>query len=453
MNFHLKLTILVLIYFFTIVFTFSYFIFLDEPNSRENKNDNSLTINQLNTEGKSMLEFKQTKEMRSALKLIPKNSEKINILNKNIGIGRGQDHSTSSSFQIKEEILHNSHKKSKEEENIELKKNEGSTINVSQMNRASSESEESKEGIKNNNKYLNTLPKSDVDQKKKEKKILVRRSKGLINKKPLYNKKIFSDNNDSLKNKKNKNDGEDNKHKGMKDVQIQETKQMNTEEMEIKRRINELRGKLWKPHEEGKDHHELEEHGKEDVKKMKIKGRINKMNVNNQQNHPNQIKKENDTIPSIQQKEEHQKEPKLGSHPSDVKTNPPDVKTNPPSDDNKQLPAHPKLNKDIKVDLVYTWVNGSDIDFLRQMDMALKAINSSLKENEYTKARFFDGDELKYSLRSVEKYFDWYNKIYIVTNGQIPSWLNTSNPRIKVITHQEIFLNKKRSPYLLICCN
>eukprot|EP01091_Cochliopodium_minus_P007960 TRINITY_DN1784_c0_g2_i1.p1 TRINITY_DN1784_c0_g2~~TRINITY_DN1784_c0_g2_i1.p1 ORF type:complete len:461 (+),score=87.36 TRINITY_DN1784_c0_g2_i1:59-1384(+) len=103
------------------------------------------------------------------------------------------------------------------------------------------------------------------------------------------------------------------------------------------------------------------------------------------------------------------------------------------------------LSDDYKVDIVYTWVNGSDPLFLKNLNEALKT-HKNLNENEYKSARYNNRDELKYSLRSVEKYFDWYNNIYIVTNGQIPSWLNTSHPRIKVITHQEIFLNKKDLP-------
>ena len=39
--------------------------------------------------------------------------------------------------------------------------------------------------------------------------------------------------------------------------------------------------------------------------------------------------------------------------------------------------------------------------------------------------------ELRYSLRSVEKYAPWVRNIYIVTNGQIPYWLDLSHPRIR----------------------
>lgn len=50
--------------------------------------------------------------------------------------------------------------------------------------------------------------------------------------------------------------------------------------------------------------------------------------------------------------------------------------------------------------------------------------------------RFSDNDELKYSLRSLQLYAPWIRNIYIVTNGQIPRWLNLKHPRIRIITHK-----------------
>jgi hypothetical protein len=41
--------------------------------------------------------------------------------------------------------------------------------------------------------------------------------------------------------------------------------------------------------------------------------------------------------------------------------------------------------------------------------------------------------ELRYSLRSVEKHAPWVRNIFIVTNGQIPYWLNLALPRIRQV--------------------
>ncbi|MGH7964405.1 MAG: stealth conserved region 3 domain-containing protein, partial [Candidatus Binatia bacterium] len=60
--------------------------------------------------------------------------------------------------------------------------------------------------------------------------------------------------------------------------------------------------------------------------------------------------------------------------------------------------------------------------------------------------RFRDNGELKYSLRSLEAFAPWIRKIYIVTNGQIPRWLDTSHKRISIITHGMIFPDTSHLP-------
>ncbi|KAL0237098.1 hypothetical protein PCE1_000495 [Barthelona sp. PCE] len=92
-----------------------------------------------------------------------------------------------------------------------------------------------------------------------------------------------------------------------------------------------------------------------------------------------------------------------------------------------------KLGKDEKLDIVYMWVNGSDPDFIREIQ---KYRPSSEESNPQ---RFQDNYELFFSLRSLHKYVPFVNNIYIVTNGQVPFWLNTSAPNIKVVPHKDIF--------------
>ena len=85
------------------------------------------------------------------------------------------------------------------------------------------------------------------------------------------------------------------------------------------------------------------------------------------------------------------------------------------------------------IDVVYTWVNGSDEKF-----MSLK--RKLFEKHENKNFRFdYDWNTLQFSLRSVEMYVPWIRNIYIVTNGQVPKWLNSSAPGIKIITHEEIF--------------
>lgn len=72
--------------------------------------------------------------------------------------------------------------------------------------------------------------------------------------------------------------------------------------------------------------------------------------------------------------------------------------------------------------------------------------NDKKEDADISASRFADNEELKYSLRSVEKHAPWVRNIFVVTNGQIPSWLNLDNPRLKLVTHEELFLNKSHLP-------
>lgn len=64
--------------------------------------------------------------------------------------------------------------------------------------------------------------------------------------------------------------------------------------------------------------------------------------------------------------------------------------------------------------------------------------NTDKKSEANCKGRYENNDELKYSLRSVEKYAQWIRKIFIVTDNQIPDWLDITNPKIQIIDHKDI---------------
>nr|XP_004650281.2 N-acetylglucosamine-1-phosphotransferase subunits alpha/beta [Jaculus jaculus] len=76
----------------------------------------------------------------------------------------------------------------------------------------------------------------------------------------------------------------------------------------------------------------------------------------------------------------------------------------------------------------------------------LSAISQSKQDEDVSASRFEDNEELRYSLRSIEKHAPWVRNIFIVTNGQIPSWLNLDNPRVTIVTHQDVFRNVSHLP-------
>lgn len=98
------------------------------------------------------------------------------------------------------------------------------------------------------------------------------------------------------------------------------------------------------------------------------------------------------------------------------------------------------------VDVVYTWVDGSDPQWQEVRNKYFEEHRQFLLHvDANTKNRYRNRDELKYSLRSLNLYAPFINHIYIVTFGQRPKWLK-DNPRITIIDHQEIFLNKSDLP-------
>jgi hypothetical protein len=90
------------------------------------------------------------------------------------------------------------------------------------------------------------------------------------------------------------------------------------------------------------------------------------------------------------------------------------------------------------IDLVYLWVDGADPKWLAKRNAALEAIGKPIHNAAVEANRFDDSGELKFSLRSVQKYLPWINHIYIITDDQRPAWLNTENPRISLVDHRDI---------------
>ena len=98
-----------------------------------------------------------------------------------------------------------------------------------------------------------------------------------------------------------------------------------------------------------------------------------------------------------------------------------------------------KIAKNINdppIDLVYTWVDGKDPNW--QKEKQFWESKERIEDNSTYNCRFVDNDELKFSLRSVAMYAPWIRKIFIITNGQIPKWLNVNHPKITIIQHKDI---------------
>ena len=110
------------------------------------------------------------------------------------------------------------------------------------------------------------------------------------------------------------------------------------------------------------------------------------------------------------------------------------------NDGRLELPAAHLRTLQEPVDIVYTWVDGADPAWRARMHAAMESADLRTTEpSALAESRFTSRDELKFSLRSLEYYASWANHIYIVTDGQVPDWLNTDHPKVSVVDHREIF--------------
>lgn len=87
-----------------------------------------------------------------------------------------------------------------------------------------------------------------------------------------------------------------------------------------------------------------------------------------------------------------------------------------------------------KIDFVITWVDGSDPVWLEEKDRVSK-LEGRASDNKNN--RYRDWDTIKFLFRSIEKNTPWVNKVYLITYGHLPKWLNIDNPKLVVVNHKD----------------
>lgn len=89
-----------------------------------------------------------------------------------------------------------------------------------------------------------------------------------------------------------------------------------------------------------------------------------------------------------------------------------------------------------KIDIVLPWVDGNDPEWQAEKEQFLH------KKDRNEHQRFRDWDNLQYVFRGIEKYMPWVNKVYFITWGHLPSWLNVNHPKLVIVNHKDFIPSK-----------
>ena len=84
-----------------------------------------------------------------------------------------------------------------------------------------------------------------------------------------------------------------------------------------------------------------------------------------------------------------------------------------------------------KIDIVVPWVNGADPMWLSEK----RKYDGSTKDFDTSDSRYRDWNLLPFFFRGIEKNMPWVNKVFFVTWGHVPEWLNTEAEKLVIVPH------------------
>lgn len=97
-----------------------------------------------------------------------------------------------------------------------------------------------------------------------------------------------------------------------------------------------------------------------------------------------------------------------------------------------------------KIDIVITWVDGSDPIWFAEYKKANEQLLGCNIDAAIQK-RYNNNGLLKYLFRSIEENCKWVNKVFFVTYGHLPDWLNKDCEKLVVVNHKD-FIPEKYLP-------
>ncbi len=97
------------------------------------------------------------------------------------------------------------------------------------------------------------------------------------------------------------------------------------------------------------------------------------------------------------------------------------------------------------IDFVVTWLDANDPVWRGEYNKYRGDVVHKEDNGRYRNWDFF-----KYWFRAVEKYAPWVNKVYLVTNGKNPDWINPNHPKLVLVKHSD-FMPERYLPTFNSC--
>jgi len=90
-----------------------------------------------------------------------------------------------------------------------------------------------------------------------------------------------------------------------------------------------------------------------------------------------------------------------------------------------------------KIDFIVTWVDSNDPAWIESYNYFRP--NKPIVD----RGRFRDWNLFKFWFRAVEKYAPWVNKVFLVTNGKFPDWINPNCKKLVLVKHSDYIPEEK----------
>ncbi|AYG01575.1 glycosyl transferase [Lactococcus allomyrinae] len=96
-----------------------------------------------------------------------------------------------------------------------------------------------------------------------------------------------------------------------------------------------------------------------------------------------------------------------------------------------------------KIDIVVSWLDDGDPKWRNEFEVYKEKEHLSMKKTSANNAsRFRDYDTFRYWFRAIEKNAFWVRKIFLVTYGHYPKWLNLNHPKLVIVKHEDFIPHK-----------